>query len=296
MWSANYPLALDCRAVQAGTNNEHLSSADFLSLVSRFVWTAHNFLPHESVFKDDFLARKLLVENCDTVIALNQEICELIRDSFHPKRISLIPAAEPGLKHRPDREAVRSRLGIPNSKLHFCALGHVRPYKGPDIYLKSLLNHVSKNRFSLAGSTNDDHYESEIIELGKQLTASGIDLDLQIKFLSDLELEEYLVASDFLVCPFRQISNSGIINLALENGIPLVLPDLPSLNWVPRESAIWYQAESAELGLSNAISEAEKLTFEARESMALAGQEFMQFRGWDNYVARHIEIYQDLIQ
>ena len=261
----------------------------------KVVWTAHNLVPHEPIFKDDLEARKFLIRNCDRVIALNQEIRDSLVELFSPNQISLIPAAEPGVDVTVGRQASRTRLGLLDNQLHFCALGHIRPYKGPDIFLKALIDTQSESHFSLVGSANDQVFKDEITNLSKQVSASGIRLDTQIKFLSDIEFAQYLVASDFLVCPFRQISNSGIINMAMESGIPLLLPDLPSLGWVPRAVAIWYDHKNPEPELRSAIAKAEASSLSEREAMAIAGKDFMQSRGWQNYVSEHVRVYRELV-
>lgn len=261
----------------------------------KVVWTAHNLVPHEAVFTDDLAARQLLVRHASRVIALNQEISNSLVEAFHPKEVSLIPAAEPGVDISVNREKSRGELNLPDSQMYFCALGHIRPYKGPDIFLRALLDLGSESRFSLVGSTNDDLFREEITELSRQVAKSGTQLELKIKFLSELEFSQHLLASDFLVCPFRQISNSGIVNMAMESGIPLILPDLPSLNWVPREVAIWYDHNSSETALRQAISEAEKLSLSEREAMSLAGREFMKNRGWHHYISEHARVYRELV-
>ncbi len=261
----------------------------------KVVWTAHNFLPHEPVFNNDLMARKHLVENSDTVIALNEEILESIKSNFRPRNIKLIWAAEPKISLELNRESNHTSHKSGNHQLNFSAIGHVRPYKGPDIFLRAINGLQSSSRFSVAGATNDAIYESEISELAKLAIASGIDLEVNLKFLSDSELSDHFMKADFLVCPFRQISNSGIINLAMDNGIPLILPDLPSLGWVPRAAALWFDGESAETGLRQSILTAETLSIDARNAMSEAGREFMKPRGWDNYVAEHIKVYRNLV-
>lgn len=258
------------------------------------VWTAHNFLPHDKVFPDDIAARKLLARNCDCVIALNEENFSAIQNSFAPKKLVLISAAEPSLVPTKDYDTVRSELQIIDGQLNFSALGHVRPYKGPDIFLKAVSLLQSENVFTLAGSASEGPFKTEILALSDLVRAQH-KLNLNLNFLSDHELANLLLATDFLVCPFRQISNSGFVNLAMQMGVPLILPNLPSLTWVPRDAAVWFDAELGHEGLAAAISQAEILSKAAREHMSQAGKDFMQGKTWDDYIAAHVGLYQELL-
>lgn len=271
----------------------------FLGMVKicgiKLVWTAHNFLPHEPVFNDDVAARRLLAKRCDTVIALNQENFAAINEAFSPKKLVLIQAAEPALFPSCSRQEIREALQVGDNQLNFAALGHVRPYKGADIFIESLLQVQSENAFTVAGAPGSEEFSSQIQNLAKKVTESGKQLRVQLNFLTDDELGNLMLATDFLVCPFRQISNSGFVNLAMEMGIPMILPDLPSLAWVPKDAAIWFDAKSPVPALARAIEQAEKLTVAQREEMKVAGTNFMKDRNWPAYVNAHIALYETLL-
>lgn len=260
----------------------------------KLVWTAHNFLPHDKVFIDDLAARNLLIRNCDCVIALNEEIFSALNETFSPKRMVLISAAEPPLVPTVSKEIARKELNIAEGKLNFSALGHLRHYKGPDIFLRAVLALQSENVFTLAGLAEDGSFKNEILEL-TELVAAEHKLNVNLSFLSDAALANHLLATDFLVCPFRQISNSGFINLAMQMGIPLILPNLPTLGWVPKDAAIWYESILAHEALAVAISQAELLPKEIREAMGLVGKEFMQGKTWDDYISTQVALYEDLL-
>jgi glycosyltransferase involved in cell wall biosynthesis len=123
---------------------------------------------------------------------------------------------------------------------------------------------------------------------------SGHSLHTDFTFLADSDLANLIYATDFLVCPFRHISNSGFINLALAAGTPLILPDWASLDWVPRNCAIWYPAQGGPEALALAIQSASALDPSERESMSQSGKAFMASRSWDNYVLKHITLYRSL--
>lgn len=261
----------------------------------KLVWTAHNFLPHEPVFNDDLAARSLLVKHCDAVIALNQENSNDIAKSFSPKKLVLIPAAEPALVPTQSRQEVRCALQVGEDQLNFAALGHVRPYKGADVFLESLLLLQSKSSFVVAGAPGSEDFAGKIQSLADRVVESGKQLHMQLDFLTDAQLGNLMLATDFLVCPFRQISNSGFVNQAMEMGIPMLLPDLPGLAWVPKDAAIWFDANNPLPALAKAIERAEQLTTAERDQMRVAGSNYMKSRNWLSYVDAHVSLYKSLL-
>lgn len=261
----------------------------------KVVWTAHNFLPMEHLFEDNLAARKHLVQHCSAVIALSNSVATRITNELGVKNVVIIPAAEPTLVPTESRNTSRKNLQVGENQKLFSAIGHMKPYKGPDIFLQSILLQECENRFLLSGAIDDSEFVAQVIELAETVKTRGHSLETNFSFLSDSELANVLQASDFLVCPFRDISNSGFINLALAAGTPLILPDWKSLDWVPRKAAIWYPTGGGAEALATAINYASSLDSSECELISQAGREFMKTRGWDNYVLQHSLLYQNLI-
>ncbi|MEI7442770.1 MAG: glycosyltransferase family 4 protein [Actinomycetes bacterium] len=261
----------------------------------KVVWTAHNFMPMGHVFEDNLAARKHLVQHCSAVIALSESVATRLTNELGAKNVVIIPAAEPTLVPTESRITTRENLHIGENQKLFSAIGHMKPYKGPDIFLQSILLQDSNNRFLLSGAIDDSEFVSQVIELTETVKARGHSLETNFSFLPDSELANLLQASDFLVCPFRDISNSGFINLALAAGTPLILPDWESLAWVPREAALWYPADGGAQALASAIQYAGSLNSTECELMSQAARDFMKTRGWDNYVLQHSLLYEALM-
>jgi hypothetical protein len=81
----------------------------------------------------------------------------------------------------------------------------------------------------------------------------------------------------------------------MEMGVPMILPDLPSLAWVPKDAALWFDSKSPVPALARAIEQAEKLTLVQRDEMKVAGTNFMKGRNWPSYVNAHIALYKTLL-
>jgi len=261
----------------------------------KLVWTAHNFLPHEPIFRDDRKARQNLISACDAIICFDLQSKEKLIEAFSAQNLTIIAPAEPVVLSNQSVADTRAELGIKGNSLHFLALGHIREYKGPDLFLEAAIQARISGHATVAGSPGEPELMAKLATLSGELTTREIANSLKFSFLSESEFGNLLYSADFLVCPFRRISNSGIVNNAMELGIPLILPDLASLNWVPRASALWYDSKNEVSGLANALKIAEQLSSREIDSMKDSSKNYMKDRSWDNYVSRYIEVYLDML-
>ncbi|MCX6404683.1 MAG: glycosyltransferase family 4 protein [Actinobacteria bacterium] len=261
----------------------------------KLVWTSHNFLPHEPIFLDDRKARQNLVSACDAIICFDQKSKVKLIETFSAQNLTIIPPAEPVVLSNQSVADTRAELGIQSDSLHFLALGHVREYKGPDLFLEAAIEAQISGHATVAGSPGEPELMAKLSLLSDELEKHEIANSLKFSFLSESEFGNLMFSADFLVCPFRRISNSGIVNNAMELGIPLILPDLASLNWVPRASALWYDPNNEVAGLASALKIAETLSSQEIDLMKGSSKNYMKDRSWDNYVTKYIEVYQGLL-
>lgn len=261
----------------------------------RVVWTAHNFLPHEPVFADDLAARQILVRHSNAIVAFTPEMKARLVQQFQATDVEIIPAAEPIPAPSELREVTREKLGVPAGLDNFVALGHIRNYKGPDLFLAAALQAPNAGHFTLAGAPSESEFMQEIYRLTEIADKKLQSSHFEIGFLADTEFANILQSADFLVCPFRNISNSGIVNMGMTFGIPLILPRLEQLNWVPNDAAIWYEPSDPIVALSAALEKAKRLSKSEREKLSKAGTDFMRSRTWDSYVQAIVDLYRRLL-
>ena len=76
---------------------------------------------------------------------------------------------------------------------------------------------------------------------------------LEMRFIPDGELPDYLGAADIVVLPFRRSLTSGSVALAASYGLPIVAPRLPSVTAVTGEKAPFLYEPAAENGLARAM-------------------------------------------
>ena len=203
----------------------------------KIIWTAHNLMPHKSIFKDDLVMRKYLVANCEVVIALSEESKTELVSNFGAGRVLVIP--EGAIVHPTtySREEFRKLLGVESEQILIVALGQLAQYKGIEDLLLASIDLKRPIALRIAGWCSSE-YLLELEELQQIALEMGADIQIDFGKLSDNIYGAYLNAADFYVAPFTHITNSGSINAAVTSRLPVIIPDLKSLSWVPELSAI----------------------------------------------------------
>lgn len=113
-----------------------------------------------------------------------------------------------------------------DGKIRIISFGFHNPYKGTDIFTKALaeLPGTLKDRISvrICGEISDAYFnECNLPEI-------GIDIKWIKTFLPDSELYQYINDSDVIVLPYRRISQSGVLLLALNTRRIIITSDLPT--------------------------------------------------------------------
>jgi beta-1,4-mannosyltransferase len=219
----------------------------------RVVFTAHNALPHVRKRWHQAFYR-WWYQQADAVHVLSDSVARDIRDTVgaRPQAIHRI-AHGPylGLKRRfgPRMDAVESRrrLGIEPGEFVVLQYGLFRDYKGLDVLMQALcrLPPQAPVRLLLAGGGYPTELAAwrAIAEQG-QRSRQVTWLD---RFVSDAELCDCIAAADLVVFPYRRVSQSGALYLALTFEKPCVASDLPGFREsLPDEPDAFFPAGDAQ--------------------------------------------------
>ncbi len=192
---------------------------------SKFWLTVHNIYPHNSseCSRVKYKSRFALVEKFFNKFILHLQIskaefCHEFR--IEENRCKVIPHGvfEPeNLKIKPYNR---------NEKLRLIMYGNQSYYKGADILVDAiaLLPKEIQNQISttIVGKTSNEY-----LDLLRN-KAKGVDIDIIPEFVSDEKLNQMILESDVIVLPYREISQSGVLLLALFFERPIICSDLPS--------------------------------------------------------------------
>ena len=203
---------------------------------SRIWLTIHNIYPHNSNDKsriryksrfvqiDKFFDLFVLhlqtskIEFCKE-FGIDECRCKVIPHGiFEPKNLKITPHER-------------------GEKLRLVMYGNQSYYKGTDILVDAiaLLPKKIQEKVSttIVGKISDDYLTI------LQKKAKGLDISIIPEYVSDDELNKIILDSDVIVLPYREISQSGVLLLALYFERPIICSDLSSfretLHLIPKD-------------------------------------------------------------
>jgi glycosyltransferase involved in cell wall biosynthesis len=259
----------------------------------RLVWTAHNVLPHEPVFADDAAARRRLVDYCEAVIAHSHETAAELRQ-YGARNVAVIPQG--GYRdlypQSLDPAEARKRLGLRAEDIVVVFVGSLHPYKGVDLLIDAvaMLPPEPSTRLVVAGGCSDGDYR-RLLETAARRAGDRVCLSLER--VPDDELQVFLGAADVAAFPFRSVTNSGSVLLALGFGVPVVIPDLPELAGIPAAAAIRYSGGVSDL--AHALRRVSTAAESERREQATAATAFASAQSWDDVAEATLAVYAQVL-
>ena len=133
----------------------------------------------------------------------------------------------------------------------FLFFGRIYSYKGLDILLKaiSMIPSDLNKRFKviIAGKCNGFEYYENLI-LDKSV------FDLRLRFIKNEEVPELFCKADFLILPYRDVTQSGPLFTAFNYNLPSITSDLPGFEEYIEDGVNGYIFENGNpLGLSKCL-------------------------------------------
>jgi glycosyltransferase involved in cell wall biosynthesis len=256
----------------------------------KLVWTAHDLVPHERVFENDDRARGVLLSKANMVVALSEATAVELR-ALGARNVRVIPIgsyAEP-YPVTTTAEKARASFGFADHDVVVSLIGRVEAYKGADLLLQAIaqLPSSSKIKVLVAGLCTDKTYRRELLHLAEEAEGRAV---LDFQWIQDEDLARYLQATDFAVFPFREITNSGSILLAQSFGLPVIIPDLPTLRDIPSDTAMRF--EPGFDSLVAALQRAEGLGEPELRALSAAALKWSARADWADIARDTIEAYE----
>lgn len=186
-----------------------------------------NILPHEKIVFQKFLAR-IFIRNLDAVVTLSEKvkndldiICPNTRSSklYHPK-------FDIHNKKIPKHEA-KSMLSIDENVKVVLFFGFIRKYKGFDTFIKIAKLLESKRPdilFLAAGELYERANEYEF------LIHNSKNIIWHNKYIPNNEVHQYFSASDLLLMPYKNITQSGVASLSLGYSCPVMISNVGTVH------------------------------------------------------------------
>jgi glycosyltransferase involved in cell wall biosynthesis len=199
------------------------------------IWTVHNLVPHEWQFLD-LLGLLLVSRETDLFVCHSRHSERQLRQRLWPRasaRTVVMPHGNYDGAYPPasDDATVHERFRLPTDKALVGLVGQVRRYKGVDTALDAIARLEDRAHLVIAGRPVGS------MRAVLERAASMRSVTLVDRPLADQELSDLLSVLDVAWLPYRRITGSGALMLALTAGVPVVASDLPFFREVVEDSS-----------------------------------------------------------
>ena len=170
-----------------------------------------------------FLLNKFATHFSDVIVVLSETAKNrLLYQSVSENKLHLISHGS-NIPKFMDKEACKSKIGFNPEEKIITIFGYIKQSKGHDLLIKASKYLESDVIILIAGDIKSEEDKGYLDYLKKIA-------DEKVRFLGFIREEiipVILNATDMMVLPYREITQSGILNHALAYQIPTVTSDLP---------------------------------------------------------------------
>ncbi len=235
----------------------------------------HNIIPHEFFPLSGVLSSRFFRKQ--DLLAVHSQQAEDQAAATGRKVVRLFhPIYDQYLRTGLGRKAARQKLGLEPDQKALLFFGLVREYKGLDILLEACELLPEKFRVIAAGENYTD----------RDFKSPG--LIRENSFIPDSDVGTWFNAADIVVLPYRRASQSGIAQIALAFGKPMVVTNRGGLAETVDPGRTGIVADHATpASLAEAIMECSALSGKeiTTERIALKASEF----SWASYAKKLLE-------
>lgn len=179
-----------------------------------------------------------LYERCAAVIAHSERARSVLQaDANVPaEKIFIVPHGnyEGFLPALPAKVEAKASFGFGDDEFVLLFFGQIKRIKRLDLLLQAtglaVGSGAKRLRLLVAGSISD----SDPAELARLVAEGGLErtVRLDMGYVGNDELPRYFAAADIAVLPYDNIYQSGVVLLAMTNGVPVLTSDIPGMREV----------------------------------------------------------------
>jgi glycosyltransferase involved in cell wall biosynthesis len=187
------------------------------------VYICHNVLPHETHWWDALLAKAVLRWGNRFVVQSREEEQTLL--ALLPgarATISPLPLFDMFADGRISRVEARERLDLPQDVPVMLFFGIIREYKGlKDVMrvLPEVRERLGNVRLVVAGEFWEN--KQSYLDMIRRLELDGLVL-IDDRYIPNEQVGVYLAAADVLVAPYRRVTGSAVVQVALAHKCPVI--------------------------------------------------------------------------
>lgn len=261
----------------------------------KFVWTIHNVVPHEKHTANDELITRILCNIANEKIVHSADtLHQLEKINADIKNTHIVPMGSyVGLyPNNTTKKEAQERLHIDPQKTTFLFFGLIRKYKGVEQLLE-VFQRVHKKfpatQLIIAGSCNNAGLKKLIIKAQQENNTSIFTI---LHRIPSNEVQYYFSAADIAIFPFKKVTTSSSVVLALSFGKPVVYPKIGNMKDLPDPIGYSYDPTDIE-GLEKAI-ELSLISKKDRKLKSIQSQEYANTLSWNKVAEKtYNQIYKE---
>ena len=258
---------------------------------SKIICIADNIIPHEKRIGDNIFT-KYFIKPIDAFVTMSEKVLNDLMSLGNKKPAIQIPhPLYDNFGSSVSKVEARNHLKLPTDSKIMLFFGFIRKYKGLDLLFEAMADKRIKDlgiKLLVAGEFYQDSkpYLEMIDKLG--IKDSVI---LHTSFISDDEVKYYCCASDVIVQPYRNATQSGITPLAYHFDKPMIVTNVGGL------AKMVLDRETGLIAEPNADSIAEHIIeyFNLDEQHFLPNLQVQKNKlSWNSFSRSVLQLYDDL--
>lgn len=186
--------------------------------ITKKIVICHDPIHHSGVGLLEKWMTSHYIKAADDVIVLTKSFIPIVekRFGYNKEHIHYMPHGRMSMYKQQS-----TTIQVNTENINFLFFGRIEDYKGLHVLAeayKKLIQSYSNISFTVAGSGDFSKYQSLFKEL-KQVNIIN-------RYIADNEIDDYFsIPNTVLVLPYLDASQSGVIPIALEYGLPIIASD-----------------------------------------------------------------------
>ena len=174
-------------------------------------------------------------QQADRILVHTQRERDQIVDAFRldPGTVDVVEHGAGFMPRAQDgRAAARRSLHVPEDAFVFLCIGFIQPHKGFDRAMRAfaMLGDSPKLRLDIVGSVRVSTPEHDAyLALLRRLVAVNPGIHLHDGYVNDVLFDQWILACDAVVLPYRQIWSSSVVERAALYGRPAIITPVGGL-------------------------------------------------------------------
>ena len=191
--------------------------------------------PRQSIIPLDYWLERIKWHLCPRLIFHTQKEIDIFESTYfklHSNKYELQEHSKYFYRFRDiSKIDAKRELGIPAGKVVFLCIGFIQPHKGFDRTIRAFSKNSNRMELYVVGSLRVrwGEYVNHLEDLKNM--AKGINnIHIIEEYLSDEKFDTWIIASDIVVVPYKEIWSSGVLARAKLFGKPIIAADVGGLS------------------------------------------------------------------